>query len=163
MTKLNWVQNKNYIQIVKPLLALPEVQQLANFTHHKHRTRLDHVLSVSYRAYVLAKLLHLNATAVARAGLLHDLYFIQGHYTMSGHTHAYWHPRIALQNAEKITTLTDIEKDIILKHMFGATKELPKYKESWLVNIVDDWQAVNDFCLPMRVKTCLQVIQSGGL
>ena len=31
----------------------------------------------------------------------------------------YVHPRIAVKNAEKITELSDLERDIILKHMGG--------------------------------------------
>ena len=33
-------------------------------------------------------------------------------------SHAYVHPRIAAKNAEKITELSDLERDIIIKHMW---------------------------------------------
>ena len=43
-------------------------------------------------------------------------------------THAFIHPRVALRNAEKLTPLNK-EKDIILKHMFGATLAVPRYPD----------------------------------
>lgn len=45
-----------------------------------------------------------------------------------------------------------MEKDIILKHMFGATLALPKYRESLLVSLVDDYEAEHEFFGPLRQK-----------
>lgn len=148
----NWKSNKEYMSIIQPLLNLPDVQKLKQFKHHKHSNRYEHVIQVSYKSYKIAKAIGADYESVARAGILHDLYFIQGHYHDRYHDHAYWHPRIALCNAEKITHLNKIEKDIILKHMFGSTKGAPKYIESWIVNIVDDVQAVDDFIAPIEFK-----------
>ena len=47
------------------------------------------------------------------------------------------HPAIALNNALKYYDLNEIQKDIIVKHMFPVTKSFPSYKESWLVTLVD--------------------------
>lgn len=138
--------------IIKDLINTDEVQSLENFKHHKKSNRFEHVVQVSYKSYKIAKFLGLDYESTARGGLLHDLYFIQGHYHDRYHDHSYWHPRIALCNAEKITHLNKIEKDIILKHMFGSTKGAPKYIESWIVNIVDDIQAVDDFIAPIEFK-----------
>ena len=44
--------------------------------------------------------------------------------------------------AQKLTSLNKIEKDIIVKHMFGATVAPPRYKESWIVTCVDKYWAV---------------------
>lgn len=138
--------------IIKDLINTDEVQSLKNFKHHKKSNRFEHVVQVSYKSYKIAKFLGLDYESTARGGLLHDLYFIQGHYHDRYHDHSYWHPRIALCNAEKITHLNKIEKDIILKHMFGSTKGAPKYIESWIVNILDDIQAVDDFIAPIEFK-----------
>lgn len=156
----NWQHDTDYLAIIQDLLNTKDVQNLKHYIHHKHTSRFDHVIQVSYKSYKIACRLHLNARAVARAGLLHDLYFIEGHYHDKTHGHAYLHPRVALQNACKITTLTDMEKDIILKHMFGSTLALPRYKESWLVNLVDDVQAIDDYSAPMSFKYELKIYQS---
>ena len=62
------------------------------------------------------------------------------------------HPRIAVRNAQKVTTLNKIEKDIIVKHMFGATVAQPRYKESWIVTCVDKYWAVREATLPWQHK-----------
>ncbi|WP_063510328.1 hypothetical protein, partial [Pediococcus damnosus] len=109
-------------------------------------TRLQHSISVSYQSYLIAKKRHLNFRAVARAGLLHDLFYYDWRTTKFDlGTHAYIHPRIALRNAEKLTPLSPMEKDIILKHMWGATVAFPKYKESMIVSIVDDLAATQEY------------------
>ncbi|HAZ9324202.1 TPA: hydrolase, partial [Enterococcus faecium] len=65
---------------------------------------------------------------------------------------AYIHPRIAVKNAEKITDLSDLERDIILKHMWGATIAPPKYKEGYIVTFVDKYCAVKEAAQPMSAS-----------
>lgn len=57
-----------------------------------------------------------------------------------------------MRNAEKLTDLTPMEKDIIIKHMWGATVGLPKYKESFVVSLVDDYAAVDEVVKPWLMK-----------
>ena len=67
-------------------------------------------------------------------------------------SHAFIHPRVALRNAERITKLSPMEKDIILKHMWGLTLARPKYEESVIVSLVDDYEAVHEFVSPLKSK-----------
>lgn len=146
-----WQDDKVYMDIVGTLLDDPKVQELANYTQHHHSDRLTHSISVSYVSYRMALHFGLNASAVARAGILHDLFFYDWRTTkFELGSHAFIHPRVALRNAEKITTLSPMEKDIILKHMWGATAALPHYRESLLVDLVDDYLAIAEFFLPVR-------------
>ena len=49
------------------------------------------------------------------------------------------HPKKALDNALQHFDLTSLEQDIIVAHMFPvAPTRVPKYLESWLVDLVDD-------------------------
>ncbi len=115
-----WEKDPEYLSYVEDLLATEAVQKLANYTQHVNSTRLEHSLSVSYYSYKLAKKWGCNARATARAGLLHDLFYYDWRTTKFDEgSHAYMHPRIAVKNAEKITELSDLERDIILKHMWG--------------------------------------------
>lgn len=134
-----WQNDKEYLELIEDLLNHEMVQKLEKFTHHKVTNRLAHSLSVSYCSYVWAKRFKLNTRAIARAGLLHDLFFYDGENKneVGGKGHNYEHPRIALENAQKLTELTHLEQDIILKHMCGATKDIPKYAESWIVTLMD--------------------------
>lgn len=153
MSHQKWSDDQEYLSYVQDLLAQPAVQRLAKYKQHHHSTRLDHSISVSYHSYLLGKKWHLNVRALARAGLLHDLFYYDWRVTkFSLGTHAYVHPRIALRNAEKLTDLSDMEKDIIIKHMWGATLGMPKYKETVVVALVDDYAAVDEYLLPELQK-----------
>ncbi|MFD1549987.1 MULTISPECIES: HD domain-containing protein [Levilactobacillus] len=151
MTKLTWRDDSEYLDLVSDLLEQEPVQRLANYTQHHHSTRLEHSISVSYNSYLVAKKLGLNTRATARGGLLHDLFYYDWRTTKFNlGSHAFIHPRVALRNAEKLTDLNDMEKDIILKHMWGATLATPKYRESAIVSLVDDYEAVHEFFGPTR-------------
>ena len=114
-----WRNDEEYMSYVGSLLETKEVQKLANYIQHHFSTRLEHVITVSYVSYRIAKTLGWNAKAVARAGLLHDLFYYDWRTTKFDRgTHAWIHPRIAVRNAEKLTKLSDLEKDIIIKHMW---------------------------------------------
>ncbi|QIL46446.1 HD domain-containing protein [Vagococcus coleopterorum] len=147
--KKDWKKDQEYVALVEDLLATDEVQSLAEFTQHHYSTRLDHSIAVSYRSYLLAKRLGGDVRSTARAGLLHDLFYYDWRteeYT--GGTHAYVHPRVALENAEKLTELNKRERDIIVKHMWLATIAPPRYKESYIVTMVDKYCAINEVIVP---------------
>lgn len=145
----DWQDDSEYVSYIEDLLESDEVQRLADFTQHHFTTRLDHSISVSYTSYKLAKKMNGDARATARAGLLHDLFYYDWRTCkFSQGTHAYVHPRIAVQNAEKLTELSDLEKDIIIKHMWGATLAPPKYKESYIVTLVDKYCAIKEVVGP---------------
>ena len=60
------------------------------------------------------------------------------------------HPEYALENAKKYFELTDMESDIIKTHMFPVIPKVPKYFESWLVDIVDDVVSISEKCYATR-------------
>lgn len=148
-----WKTDKEYLTYIEDLLETEEVQRLADFVQHYHSTRLDHSISVSYYSYKLAKKWNGDVRATARAGLLHDLFYYDWRTTKFDEgSHAYMHPRIAVENAAKLTELSDLEKDIIVKHMWGATLALPKYKESYIVTMVDKYCAIKEALSPTFVQ-----------
>lgn len=137
--------DKEFISIIEPLLQIDLVQKLKNYTHHHFQSRLDHCLTVSYYGYKLGKKLNLNYEAMTRAGLLHDLFFYDWRTTkFSEGSHAYIHPRIALQNAKTITTISDLEEDIIVHHMMGLTLDIPKSKEAFAISMIDKYCATSE-------------------
>ena len=159
MKMQKWELDKEFVAHIEDLLACEEVQQLKDITQHYHSTRLDHSISVPYRSYCIGKKFNCDTRAIARAGLLHDLFYYDWRTTKFDEgSHAYVHPRIACANAEKLTELTDLEKDIILKHMWGATVALPKYKESFVVTLVDKYCACDEAISPLFSKAKLLLI-----
>lgn len=141
-----------YYLLIEDLIHNEDILRLAGITHHHFTNRLEHSITVSYVSYRLARKWNLNERAVARAGLLHD-FFHEGREAMAkldGGSHSYLHPRIALTNALQITDLSDLERDIILKHMFLVSKcWLPQFRESYLVTFVDKYIAIKEVSLPL--------------
>ncbi|MEG0749090.1 MAG: HD domain-containing protein [Carnobacterium sp.] len=148
-----WKQDLEYVALIEDLLNREEVQKLNEYTQHHFTTRLEHSISVSYLSYRIAKRYGWDAKATARAGLLHDLFYYDWRTTKFDEgTHAYVHPRMACENAKKLTELSDLECDIIIKHMWLATVALPKYKESYVVTFVDKYCAIKEVAVPLTGK-----------
>lgn len=131
-----------YLDIVSDLLNTDEVQYLKNNIQHSDINTLDHVRSVSYIAYTICKHSGLNYRAAARAGLLHDLVYYDWHDPDPSHRlHGYRHPGFALKNARKLTELSPLEENIIIRHMWPLTPIPPRYSEAWVITLVDKYCA----------------------
>lgn len=144
MSILKCAGNEEFMSYVNELLETPEVQSLDNFIQHISSTRLDHSLNVAYISYSIAKKFGWDSRSAARGGLLHDLFFYDWRNEDLDESHAAIHPKIALENAKKLCELNEVEEDIILKHMWLATMAMPKYKESFVVTMVDKYCAVTE-------------------
>lgn len=134
-----YYEDKQYLIRINDILENKEFQKMETITHHEGN-RLDHSIRVSYYSYRLAKLLKLDSEKVARAALLHDFFLEQntGATVKEKAKMMLMHPEYALENSKKYFKLSSIEEDIILSHMFPIGKHIPKYFESWMVDIVDD-------------------------
>lgn len=132
-----------YLEYVSDILNNTEFQKLENYVHH-NSNRLQHSINVSYYSYKISKLLNLDAKKVARASLLHDFFLIDN-LSISKKDRfktLFLHPRHALDNSSKYYFLSDMEQNIIVSHMFPFGVDLPRYKESLLVDFVDDYIAI---------------------
>lgn len=135
--------------IVSDILDNEEFLKLKNFFHH-NSSIYEHARIVSYLAYRLCKYLNLDYTSAARGALLHDFFL----YDWRNHDlpelakdkyHGVAHPKIALNNALKHFKLNDLEKDIIVKHMWPLTLIPPRYQESYIVTFTDKYVASREF------------------
>lgn len=152
--RATWENDQEYMSIVGDLLENEELLKLDDITHHHYTTRLVHSLFVSYLSYKVAKSMNLDYVSTARAGLLHD-FFLEDREEVASlglGSHNCAHPKIALKNAGKITEVNDLEKDIILKHMFLCTFRIgaPRYQESFIVSMVDKYCAISEVSQPSR-------------
>ena len=142
--RMDW----EYSNIVEPIFQNKEFDKLSNIRHH-NSTRMEHSIKVSYYSYVIAKYLKLNYESVAKAGLLHDFFtettvdYKKIRDKVSFFT--FKHPQDALINSKKHFELTTLEEDIITTHMFPLDIRVPKYAESWIVNMVDTWVSGIEF------------------
>ncbi|MDK6232832.1 HD domain-containing protein [Aerococcus sanguinicola] len=145
-----WESDSDYLELVADIKDHQFIKDLERFPQHIHGNRMIHSFQVSYKSYKIARKLGLDYRSVARAGLMHDLfYYMPGELSFSHGNHLSNHPYIALQNARALTSLNPIEEDIIVKHMWLATAALPKYRESYVVTMVDKWVACEDFAYPL--------------
>lgn len=142
------MKKEKFLEIINDILANKSIQNLKLYKHHYAYTRLEHCLSVSYYTYVICKFLHLDYKSAARAALLHDLFFYDCEDKISRpKNHIKNHPKIALENANKLFNLNKKEQDIILKHMWPLTFSPPKYLESFIVTIVDKYCAFKEWSM----------------
>lgn len=132
------IENDNeYYVLIRHILNNSEFQKIGTCIHHG-TTRLDHSLRVSYYSYLIAKRLKLDYESTARGGLMHDFFYNEnGGITKDGIKSTFTHNKKALSNSEKYFGLNYKEKDIIEKHMFPINIKFPRYKESFIVSIVD--------------------------
>jgi uncharacterized protein len=144
--KTDVVSKREYKSCIKDLTQHESIYSMDDFAHHKKTTRLEHSLHVSYRSYLACRKLGLDYRSAARGGLLHDFYFYNSHVTRPDNgRHCFCHPTIALENAVQLFDLNRVEKDIIVKHMWPVTVKPPKYKESFVVTLVDKYCASVEF------------------
>lgn len=127
-------------EAIADLLDSPLIQSMDGMEQHsKNATLLDHLVYTSYISFLVCKRLGLNEIAAARGALLHDF---RTKDTKSFIFNIFAHSKAALKEASTHFELTRLEEDIIIKHMWPATPLLfPKYKESFVVSLVDKYCA----------------------
>ncbi len=129
-------------EIIEPVLQIEEFNKLKDVAHHGI-TRYDHSLRVAYMTYKVCKFLRLDYKEATEAALLHD-FFIDEVENESGYNRLIKHPDYAVKNASKYFDLSDKQIDIIKTHMFPVTFIPPKYLESVIVDVLDDFSAVSE-------------------
>ena len=130
-------KDKEYKKIVKDIFRNVEFKKLYNIEHHGI-SRIEHSIKISYYSYKIAKVLKMDYVSVARGGLLHD-FFLDGdeRNLKRKFLDTFTHPKRALKTSMDNFDVNEIEKNIIVSHMFPIYISIPKYKESLLVNLVD--------------------------
>lgn len=114
----------------------------------------EHCVRVAELSMWLQELLKIpiNGKELIRGALLHDYFLYDWHDSNNGHpVHGITHPRTALNNACQDYCLTDVEKDIILHHMFPLTLIPPRHKEAWIVCVADKICAMQETIEPYLI------------
>ncbi|MFC3928702.1 HAD family hydrolase [Streptococcus caprae] len=148
----DYQKDTEFMNHVGHIIEHPRFQKLEDIVQHQHSTRYEHSINVAYTSYKIAKRFGWDAKSTARGGVLHDFFYYDWRVTKFNKSHAWVHPRIAVRNAKKLVDLNKKEEDIILKHMWGATVAFPRYKESYIVTMVDKYWAIKEAATPYRQK-----------
>ena len=127
------------------ILNSDNFQNTRNFIQHGSITVHTHCIDVAQKSLILSKALRakVNEKEMIRGALLHDYFLYDWHDKEREDyqsLHGFYHPGIALKNANRDFDLTVREQDIIKKHMWPLTiTRVPMYKESWIVTCADKY------------------------
>lgn len=122
--------------IASNILSNKKFNKISLETHHG-MPRMDHSMKVAKHVYNISKKLHLDYESATRAAILHDFFTNDELCGIKGFSELVVHPSIALANAKGEFNLNEIETNAIETHMFPASLKFPKYKESWVLSLVD--------------------------
>lgn len=131
----------------KDILESSGMQESRQYMQHGNISVYAHSVAVALLCLFLAKRLRVavDEISLVRGALLHDYFLYDWHDREGGHRwHGLHHPKRALQNAERDFSLNEIERNMILSHMFPLCPCLPKYRESWILFTADKICAVRE-------------------
>lgn len=134
---------QEFLDIVSPIINNEEFLKRKNYAHHENESVYDHSMKVAFSSYLCAKKLKLDYKSVAIGGLLHDFYYEDWQnkhvHKKFFQMHGFVHARQALENSKKVfpELMNKTIENIILRHMFPLNITPPKYKESWIVSVMD--------------------------
>lgn len=148
--------DREFNRLILPIIQNEEYQKTKYYIHHG-LNRYDHMVRVAYYSYKITKILHLNYKETTRGAMLHDFFFEEEENKL---IRLIEHPEIAYLNASKYFDLSCLEEDIIRTHMFPIGKRVPKYLESWIVDLVDDVASVYEksFIIKVNMKLNFNLI-----
>lgn len=157
---------------VEQILLNDEFQKRKLFPHHHEMSVWDHSILVSFRAFITAKIFNADVRITAIAGLLHDFYpwswmysedlekLDDGKYLVEVYTkhplfkmHAFTHAKAAAENYVKFFPELENKRitNAIKRHMFPLNIVPPRYKEGFLITLVDKVNSVHELPSPSFV------------
>ncbi len=154
------IAKKEFFPIIKDIISNQVFIKTKKIKHHD-RSIYHHSRRVAFISYLIGKKLKWkNIYALTRGAILHDFFlydwrkgYIDPKTGKIKRFHGFWHPKVALENSKKYFSISKLEEDIILKHMWPLTFYLiPKYKESWLVSFIDKYVATLEFLREIKGK-----------
>ena len=126
------------------IIASENFRSTRNYIQHGSMPVYRHCMDVADQSIKISKLLRVNCNEreLIRGALLHDYFLYDWHDKYRDNyqrLHGFYHPGIALRNAQKEYSLSDREKDIIKKHMWPLTIIPPACREAWIVTAADKY------------------------
>ena len=152
----NYVDKNIHSNMDKKYQLTEFFEIMKNFRQHCNTSCYQHSMQVAFYTYIACKKMRLDYVSATRAAMVHDLFLYDWrkkyrNVDLPG-LHAFVHPKIALKNASQLFALNEMEKDIIAKHMWPVTFGLPKYRESYIVTVMDKYSACLETYLYIRSK-----------
>ena len=175
----NALNDAEYLSYTEDILKTEEFKKLKGEQHHMFCSRYEHNVSVSYTSFKIARALRMDVRSATRAALLHDFYFdadgqgfseliceldgtrcnqtfferikrIKPKHAIEGARILFSHPFIAAKRAKEYFGISPKEENIIKSHMWPVGLVIPRYKESWLVTLVDNAYTIGELSIKYR-------------
>lgn len=130
-------------------------KETKDFIQHGDVSVYEHSVLVAKKSLELAEKFNIDVDeeSLIRGALLHDYFLYDWHEKDDSHKwHGFFHPMKSLKNAMRDFDISEIEEDIIKKHMFPLTPVPPKTKEGWLVCMADKICAMKETVEPRYKK-----------
>lgn len=122
------------------IISSDGMQLEKQFIQHGSVSVYAHSVAVAVMCVRLAMLLPfaVDLRALVRGALLHDYFLYDWHDGDKSHRlHGFRHARFAFNNAKRDFELGEVEKNMILSHMFPLGIVLPRFRESVILCIAD--------------------------
>lgn len=138
------------------ILISKNFRSSAKNIQHGNVSVMKHSMKVAYTSLWLSRKLRIKCEEkdLVRGALLHDYFLYDWHdeeHCGLKNLHGFYHPGVALKNADKEYDLSPRERDIIKKHMWPLTVVPPLCREAWLVTAADKYVSTIE-TLAMRGK-----------
>lgn len=159
----------DFIQACEDILHHEVFLSSHEFIHHSDVSCRDHMIFVAFICYKIHKKINVPLKPLMRSALLHDLYLYDwhvGHPDSKGYIklHGLFHPKRAYEEAIKHFSLSSVEKNAIVSHMWPLTPmSLPTSKVAWTLCLVDKYCATIETLSPKKrlwLKSLTQKIYS---
>lgn len=163
---MNALQEKKwvcgYCDMVEDLWRHEKVQEMQKYPHHKVVNTLRHSVYVSFLTYRVCAALHWHVREATRAALLHDFYLYNWYLEKHDEYHVWYHPKTAVQNIERyFGTLTPMQRDMVLSHMWPLHLQPPKTREGFVLTFADKIGATQDLLgLSRRFSSTYALIET---
>lgn len=132
---------QEYDEAVADLLSAQCVQSMRQYMQHGRISTYEHCRAVSYYSWQLCQRLpgKFDYRALVRGAMLHDLFLYDWHIPADSHKlHGFRHSGTALRNARASFSLSPVEENVILTHMWPLTLfAVPRCREALAVCLVD--------------------------
>lgn len=141
------MKNKRiYYDIYSEFNDVNKFREMKTITHHGNN-RLSHINRVAKLSLILSKKLGLDYISCTRGAIMHDFFTLDDINKVDIRMWDFLreHPSIALNNSMNYFKVNNVEKDIILSHMYPLTKKKPEYAESKLVCVTDKLVSIYEF------------------
>lgn len=123
------------------ILAHPSFKALARNKQHHNSNTYAHLIHVTVLAVKIARWTRakVDERALVRASLLHDYYLYDWHDRANRKKkHARKHGQYAADNAQRDFGITELERDLIVNHMWPINPmHFPKGKMGWIIVLAD--------------------------